>query len=145
MFFGNYEYQLDDKGRIVIPSKLRAELGTTVYLLKGYDGCISLYTENDFNSYIENLKNLPFEKEKARLHQRILLGSVEQLNVDKQGRLLIPLKTLKKFNITKEVVILGVLDHIEVWNREAYQNYVEVNEENFEVNAEDLLKDASEI
>ena len=144
MFFGNYEYQIDDKGRLVIPSKMREELGSLVYLLKGYDGCLSLYTEEEFNKYITNLQNLPFEKEKARLHQRILLSSVEQLNVDKQGRISIPLKTLKHYNITKEVVILGVLDHIEVWSRNSYQDYIDKNEKDFEINSEELLKYGNE-
>lgn len=141
MFFGSYEYQLDDKNRLVVPSKFRGSLGQTVYVLKGYDGCISLYTESDFNRYITNLQNLPFEKEKARLHQRVLLGSVDELTIDKQGRLSIPLKTIKKYGLTKEVVILGVLDHLEIWSRDKYAEYIENNEEEFERNAEDLLKD----
>lgn len=141
MFFGSYEYQLDEKNRLVIPAKFRGLLGSTVYLLKGYDGCISIYTEVDFNKYITNLQNLSFEKEKARLHQRVLLGSVDELNIDKQGRLQIPLKTIKKYGITKEVVILGVLDHLEIWSREQYANYILENEDEFEKNAEDLLKD----
>lgn len=141
MFFGSYEYQLDEKNRLIVPAKFRGQLGTTVYILKGYDGCISIYTEADFQKYITRLENLPFEKEKARLHQRVLLGSVDELNIDKQGRLQIPLKTIKKYGITKEVVILGVLDHLEIWSREKYADYINENEEEFEKNAEDLLKD----
>lgn len=140
MLFGNFEYQLDDKGRFSVPSKLRGELGTNVFLLKGFDGCLSIYTEADFIQYTQKLKDLPFEKEKARLHQRILLGSVEMLSIDKQGRLQIPAKTIKKYQISKNIVILGLMDHIEIWSKEAYEDYIVKNEKEFETNAEDLLK-----
>ena len=142
MLFGSYEYQIDDKGRLVIPSKMRSKLGFVVYLLKGYDGCISVYTEDSFTKYVEKLENLPFEKEKARLHQRILLSSVPELSIDKQGRMLIPKNVITKYGLTnKEVMILGMLDHIEIWDKGAYQKYIESNEAEFEKNAEDLLKD----
>ncbi len=142
MLFGSYEYQLDDKGRVVIPAKLRNSLGNTVYLLKGYDGCISIYPEESFNKFIEKLENLPFEKEKARLHQRVLLSSVQELVIDKQGRLLIPKTVINKYSlVNKEIMIIGMLDHLEIWDKGTYQNYIDENELEFEKNAEDLLSD----
>ncbi|HBS10218.1 MAG TPA: cell division/cell wall cluster transcriptional repressor MraZ [Firmicutes bacterium] len=142
MLFGSYEYQLDDKGRVVIPAKLRNSLGNTVYLLKGYDGCISIYPEESFNKFIEKLENLPFEKEKARLHQRVLLSSRQELVIDKQGRLLIPKTVINKYSlVNKEIMIIGMLDHLEIWDKGTYQNYIDENELEFEKNAEDLLSD----
>ena len=142
MLVGSYEYQLDDKWRVGIPAKLRNSWGNTVYLLKGYDGCISIYPEESFNKFIEKLENLPFEKEKARLHQRVLLSSVQELVIDKQGRLLIPKTVINKYSlVNKEIMIIGMLDHLEIWYKGTYQNYIDENELEFEKNAEDLLSD----
>lgn len=140
MFFGSYDYSIDEKGRLVVPSKIRGSLGTNVYILKGYDGCVSLYTEETFLELTESLKSLPFESKESRLHARLVLGSVVMITIDKQGRLQFPQATLTKYNLKKEVTIVGVLDHLEIWDREEYQKYLNDNEGDFESNAEELLK-----
>ncbi len=139
MFFGSYEYNIDEKGRISIPSKFRNEIGDRLYLIKGYEGCISLYKEEDFQRYITNIQNLPYEKAKVRQHARILLQSVVELSIDKAGRVLIPSRTLKEYNIGKSVLLLGSLDHLEIWDIDKWNAYKEENEKNFELDAEDLI------
>lgn len=139
MFFGSYEYNIDEKGRISIPSKFRNEIGDKLYLIKGYEGCISLYKEEDFQRYITNIQNLPYEKAKVRQHARILLQSVVELSIDKAGRVLIPSRTLKEYNIGKSVLLLGSLDHLEIWDIDKWNVYKEENEKNFELDAEDLI------
>jgi MraZ protein len=141
MFFGSYEYSIDEKGRLVIPSKFRSEVGNKLYLLKGFDGCISVYKESDFQKYIDRLEHLEFEREKVRLHQRILLSSVVELDVDKTGRMLIPTKKLKEYSIGKNVTIIGALDHFEIWDLQAWTKYVQDHEKDFEKDAEAILKD----
>lgn len=140
MFFGSYEYSLDDKGRLTIPSKFRDEINKSLYLLKGFDGCLSVYPESEFQNYISRLTSLEFEKSKVRLHQRILLSSVVELKVDNANRVLIPSKTLKQYGINKDVIIVGVLDHFEIWDNEKWKKYQEMNESSFELDAEAILK-----
>lgn len=140
MFFGKYEYNIDEKGRLVIPSKMRDSVGSKLYLLKGFDGCMSLYKEEDFQKYIAKVQALPFEKGKVRTYTRLLLSSVVELNIDRQGRMLIPTKTLKEYGIeSKAVVILGQIDHIEIWDLERWNSYEEQHNQDFELDAESLL------
>lgn len=141
MFLGSYDYSIDDKGRLVIPSKFRSEIGEKLYLMKGYDGCISIYKESDFQKALERLQNLEFEKEKARLHLRVLLETVVDLTIDKAGRIQIPIKTLQKYCIGKEVKIIGLLNHFEIWDMTSWNKYHDEHEKDFEKDAEDLLKD----
>lgn len=141
MFFGSYEYSLDEKGRLIIPSKFRGQLQNNLYLLKGFDGCISIYPEDEFSKYILRLQSLEFEIEKVRLHQRILLSSVVELTIDKANRILLPTKTLKQYSIGKDVIIIGVLDHFEIWDINKWNEYQLNHINDFEKDAEALLKD----
>lgn len=139
MFFGSYEYSVDEKGRVNIPPKFRNDIGDKLYLIKGYEGCISLYKEQDFQRYVSNIQNLPYEKAKVRQHARILLQSVVELSIDKAGRVLLPVKTLKEYEIGRNVLVLGALDHLEIWDVEKWKIYKEESEKNFELDAEDLI------
>jgi len=139
MFFGKYESNLDEKGRVVIPSKYREELGDKLYLIKGFEGCVSLYKEEDFTNFIDNLKRLQYEKSKVRQYQRLLLESVVELTIDKHGRVLIPTRTLKEYEISSKVTIVGVINHLELWDSIKYDNYKKDNEGNFELDAESLI------
>lgn len=140
MFFGSYEHLLDEKNRLVIPSKFRGLLGSKVYILKGFDGCLSLFTENDFNAYLKKLSNLEFGDKLAREVQRISLSTVFDLEVDKASRIQIPTALVNKYHITHEVTVVGMIDHIEVWSKEKWNEYVSINEKNYEVSSEKLLK-----
>ena len=139
MFFGSYEYNIDEKGRLVNPSRFRGEVGNKLYLIKGYDGCISLYTEDDFDRFTSAIKNLPYEKVTVRSYARALLSSVVELNIDKQGRMLIPAKTLKGYEIGSKVMLVGQLDHIEVWDLNKWNAYLDSHKDRFEFDAEDIL------
>lgn len=144
MFFGKYESNLDEKGRVVIPSKYREELGGKLYLIKGFEGCVSLYKEEDFTNFIDNLKRLQYEKSKVRQYQRLLLESVVELTIDKHGRVLIPTRTLKEYEISSKVTIVGVINHLELWDSIKYDNYKKDNEGNFELDAESLIESNEE-
>ena len=144
MFFGKYEINLDEKGRVVIPSKYREEIGEKLYLIKGFEGCVSLYKEEDFTNFIEKLKNLQYEKSKVRQYQRLLLESVVELTIDRHGRVLIPVRTLKEYDISSKVTIVGVINHLELWDSSKYDNYKKDKESNFELDAESLIGDNEE-
>ena len=138
MFFGSYSHNLDDKGRLVIPSKMRDELGLKAYILKGFDGALSIYKESDFQNLVVELKNLPFNKKNSRAYLRIQLASACELDIDKQGRALLPTQLLNKYQIGKEVIVIGALDHIEVWNKSDYEEYEKSADSSFEDIAEEL-------
>ena len=140
MFFGSYSHNLDDKGRLVIPSKMRDELGAKAYILKGFDGALSIYKESDFQNLVSELKTLAFNKKNSRAYLRIQLASACELDIDRQGRALLPTQLLSKYKIGKEVIVIGMLDHIEVWNKADYENYENTADSSFEEIAEELDK-----
>ena len=138
MFFGNYSHSLDDKGRLVIPRKMRDELGLKIFIMKGYDGALSIYKEESFEKLVEELESLSFNKKENRDYLRIKLASVVDLDVDKMGRVQLPQSLLAKHHIGKDVVVLGAGDHIEVWDEKKYQEYISSIEDDFEGIAERL-------
>ena len=138
MFYSSYVHNLDNKGRLVIPSKMRDEFGNKAYILKGFDGCLSIFKEADFLKLMEKINSLSFNKRVSRSYIREQLASVCELEIDRQGRTLLPTQLLNKFNIGKEVIVIGVLDHIEVWNKADYEAYENKANSSFEDNAEEL-------
>jgi MraZ protein len=141
MFFGFYEHTLDDKGRLVIPRKMREEAGVKVYILKGYDGALSVYKQSTFEKLVEEINSLPYNKKESRAFLRIQLSSVCDLDVDKAGRVQIPTQLLSKYNIGKQVVVIGAGDHIEVWDQATYAKYEAEAEANFEDIAQNIGKE----
>lgn len=139
MFYGSYEYNIDEKGRLVIPSKMRDLVGSKLFMMKGFEGCISLYREEDFQKLVQKLQTLPSEKTNVRKYSRLLLASVTELNIDRQGRMLIPTKILKDYKIGSKVAILGQINHIEIWDLDRWNAYKDENEQDFELDAESLL------
>ena len=142
MYFGYYEHNLDDKGRLMIPSKLREGLvsGSPLYVLRGFDGCLSIYNESAFTKLYSSLEEYSYNDKNARSYIRALLSSVTQLNVDKLGRIQNPTTILGKYQIGREVSIIGVGDHFEVWDRKFYKEYEDKNSDAFEEIADQLVK-----
>lgn len=138
MFYGSYSHNLDEKGRLVIPSKMRDEFGGKAYILKGYDGCLSIYKEADFYKLMEKINSLSFNKKDARAFIRAQLESVCELDIDRQGRALLPTQLLNRYSIGKEVIVVGVYDHIEVWNKKDYEEFSKAADSSFEEVAEEL-------
>ena len=140
MFFGSFEHNLDNKNRLLIPSRLRGQIGSKLFIMKGYEGSLSLYPEEQFTKYLERLNNLPYESKLSRDIERISLSSVFELEIDKVNRIQIPTALINKYGISKEVVVVGVLDHIEVWSKDKWESYLKDNEAEFEAKSEELLK-----
>ena len=141
MFFGTYEHTLDDKGRLVIPSKMREEAGPVVYIMKGFDGSLSIYKALEFERLVKKFNSLSFNHKESRDYLRVQLASTCELDVDKQGRIQLPSQLLKKYKIGKEVVVIGAGDHMEVWNKAEFLEYETNADKDFEKNAENLSKD----
>lgn len=140
MFFGSFEHSLDDKNRLLIPSRLRGQLGNKLFIMKGYEGSLAIYPNEQFEKYLHKLETLPYESKLSRDIERISLSSVFELDVDKVNRIQIPTALINKYKISKEVVVVGVIDHIEVWSKEKWEEYLKTNEAEFESKSEELLK-----
>ncbi|HPU63158.1 MAG TPA: division/cell wall cluster transcriptional repressor MraZ [Mobilitalea sp.] len=120
MFMGEYVHTIDAKGRIIIPSKFREELGDEFVLTLGLDGCLFAYPYSEWQIFVEKLKTLPGTKE-ARQLQRYFMAGAAACQADKQGRILIPAKLRESAALEKEIVFVGVLNKIEIWNKERWE------------------------
>lgn len=141
MFFGNYSHSLDEKGRLVIPKKMREELGNKIFIMKGFDGALAIYQESSYTRVVEELEKYSFNKKENRDYLRLKLASIVDLDVDKMGRVQLPSAILGKYHINKDVIVLGVGDHIEVWDKERYEEYMTSIEDEYENIAERIGKD----
>ena len=138
MYFGSFTHNLDDKGRLMIPRKMREELGYKVYIMKGYEGSLSLYNEERYQKLVEEFSRLSFNQSKVRDYLRLQFASTYEMEVDKLGRVQIPTALLTKYNISKEVLVLGIGDHIEVWDKAKYEEYENGIRDEFESIAEEI-------
>lgn len=120
MFMGEYNHTIDTKGRLIIPSKFREALGDTFVVTKGLDGCLFVYDNEEWSAFEEKLKTLPITNKEARQFVRFFLAGAAEVEVDKQGRILVP-NILREFaQISKDVVLIGVASRIEIWSKERF-------------------------
>ncbi len=138
MYFGSFTHNLDEKGRLMIPRKMREELGYKVYIMKGFEGSLSLYNEERYQKLVEEFSRLSFNQSKVRDYLRLQFASTYEMEVDKLGRVQIPTALLTKYNISKEVLVLGIGDHIEVWDKAKYEEYENSIRDEFESIAENI-------
>ena len=143
MFFGQFEHTLDEKGRLLLPRKIKEALNSSapLYVLKGFEGCLAVYSEGEFLKLVKECESVSFNKKNSRDYLRAVLSSVIELNLDKVGRIQIPSTTLAKYQIKKNVIIIGVGDHFEIWDKVIFTEYESGINENFESIAESLKKE----
>ena len=138
MFIGEYSHNLDAKGRLIIPSKFREELHASFILTIGLDGCLTIYSIGQWEKVFEEINKLPDTKKATRKYVRVLASSATECMLDNQGRILIPNKLSKAAGIDKECIIVGANDHIEIWDKNAWENYFNDASKEFEDVAENL-------
>jgi len=143
MWYGEYLHTLDDKDRFVLPAKFRQALKTlkkkNFYITRGLDGCLSLYAEEAWQQLKEKLSSLSFTKQQSRHFNRLFFSGATETIADKQGRITVP-EYLKSFaQIKKEIVIIGVANRIEIWDRSLWTSFYQHNKKRFEEMAEDLF------
>ena len=139
MFMGEYHHNIDEKGRVIIPSKFRYELGEKFVITRGIEECLFVYSMEEWNKIIEKLKELPFTSKDARTFMRMFLSGATECELDKNGRVNI-VNTLSSYaGITKECVILGVNDRLEIWSEDKFNSFFNNNIENFSDIAENLF------
>jgi len=120
MFMGEYNHTVDAKGRLIVPSKFREQLGDEFVVTKGLDGCLFVYENTEWRILEEKLKNLPLTNANARKITRFFLAGASQCEVDKQGRILLPAVLREFAKIDKEAVMVGVGNRIEIWSKESW-------------------------
>ncbi|MBI4090374.1 MAG: division/cell wall cluster transcriptional repressor MraZ [Candidatus Kerfeldbacteria bacterium] len=130
MFIGEYHHAIDDKGRLALPVKFREELGRGVVVTRGLDNCLFVYTQTEWSQLAERLSKLPVAKANTRAFARLMLAGAMELEVDKQGRVILP-DYLRKFaSLKKKVVIAGLLNRLEIWDALVWQRYQAGTERN---------------
>ena len=139
MLIGEFHHSLDDKNRLIIPSKLRSELEDEVIITRGLDKCLFIYSKTEWNKIVNELSKLPFTRKDARNFNRFFLSGASLTGFDKQGRINIVQTLLDYALITREVTIIGVNDRIEVWDKDSYETFIKDNENNFSDMAESLF------
>ncbi|MFA5146102.1 MAG: division/cell wall cluster transcriptional repressor MraZ [Candidatus Omnitrophota bacterium] len=143
MFYGEFEHTIDKKGRIIIPSKFRESFKEydieKFYITRGLDKCLFLFTETEWKTQESKFKSVSFTKSEARKFNRLYFSGASQIEYDRQGRMLLP-KYLKDYaEIKRDVVFIGVSNRIEIWAREAWQEYYRNSKGSFEEIAERLM------
>lgn len=135
---GEYGHNIDRKGRLIMPAKFRDELGERVVVTRGLDGCLNVYTQEQWASVYEKLSNLPTTNKNARMYQRMVLAKASECEMDGQGRILIPSSLSTLAGLEKECLIIGMANHIEIWSKQRWDELESASEDSFEDMAEAL-------
>lgn len=136
VFLGEYQHTLDEKNRIIIPSKFREDLGLKCIITKGLDGCLFIFPEAEWQRLTEKLNSLPLNRKDARAFTRFFLAGASELEKDKQGRIAVPGNLKEYADLGKDVMVIGVSNRLELWSQERWQAYQTDTEDTFEQLAE---------
>ena len=134
MLIGEYEHSLDAKNRLIMPAKLRQDIGEKFILTKGLDGCLFAFSQNEWLNFETKLKVLPLSDKNSRNFVRFFLSGATECEIDKQGRFLIPSNLRVAANLEKEVIIIGVGNRLEIWNKNTWKTCDE------NISAEDIAE-----
>ena len=142
MFIGEFHHTIDDKGRIIIPSKFREKLGNQFIITRGIDNCLFVYSYDDWMNITNKLSSLPFTKRDARVFNRFFLSGATDVELDKQGRVNISSPLISYANLTKDCVIIGAGDRLEIWAKESWDNFFNSTKDNMSDIAENLFNES---
>lgn len=128
MFIGEYQHNLDTKGRVAVPSKFRQNLSGGAIITRGLDNCLFLFTNKDWEVLAQKIISLPLAQANSRAFSRLMLAGAVDVEVDQQGRVLIPEYLRTYAQLKKQVVITGLYNRIEVWDSEKWKSYKQKTE-----------------
>jgi MraZ protein len=120
---GQHRYQLDTKGRIALPARFREAFAQGVFLTLGQDGCLFAYPIDEWQRRSAEVRGRPLSGQEARAYARMFFGSAEPVELDSQGRLVIPQRLRSQVSLGREVVVVGVSERLEIWASEAWERY----------------------
>lgn len=138
VFFGEFRHNIDTKGRLSIPSKMRNQCEESVFITRGNDGCLALYTKQGWEEYYQGLQSLPQKKKSTRIYMRLVTSLTSECEFDKLGRINIPLRLRQEAHLEKECIVVGVGDHVEIWNQETWDQFYDENKDSFDDISETL-------
>ncbi|WP_027107666.1 division/cell wall cluster transcriptional repressor MraZ [Lacticigenium naphthae] len=139
MLLGEYKHNMDAKGRLIIPSKFRDDLGESFIVTRGLDGCLFGYPQKQWSVLQDKINQLPLAKKETRSFARFFYSAATECELDKQGRVNIP-QTLRDYaKLEKNCVVIGVSQRFEIWSEERWETYASTAEESFEEFAEDMI------
>ncbi|TQS75659.1 division/cell wall cluster transcriptional repressor MraZ [Ornithinibacillus gellani] len=139
MFMGEFQHNIDTKGRIIVPSKFREGLGESFVVTRGLDQCLFAYPMEEWKVLEEKMKKLPLTKKDARAFTRFFFSGAVECEVDKQGRINLPQPLRGYATLEKECVVIGVSNRIEFWAQDVWEDYFNQSEESFAEIAENLM------
>ena len=142
MMMGEYHHNIDEKGRLIIPSKFRISLGEKFVITRGMEKCLFVYSMDEWNNLMNELNKLSFTKKNARTFMRMLLSGATECELDKSGRVNIPSPLTNYASINKECVIIGVNERLEIWSEDEFNNFFNENIDEFSDIAESLFDNA---
>ncbi len=125
--FGQHRYQLDQKGRIALPKRYLEALAAGAYVTLGQDGCLWVFPREEFDRQSERIRSMPLSNPQARAYARMFFSSTDQVAPDAQGRLTISPRLRQQVGAGREVVVIGVFDHLEIWDAATWDRYEEQN------------------
>ncbi len=123
MFIGEYRHALDEKGRLAIPVKFRGDLEAGAIVTRGLDGCLYVYTVAEWQKLAEKLSAMPMSQANSRAFARLMLAGAMDVAIDKQGRIVLPEYLRDYAGLRKNIVIAGLVNHLELWDEKAWDAY----------------------
>ena len=141
MFIGEFTHSLDKKGRVLVPSKFRSQLAGGAVVTRGLDNSLFLYPENKWEEMAEKLASLPISKSNTRAFSRLMLAGAMDVELDSQGRILLPEYLRDYADLSDKVVIAGLYDRLEMWDKEKWGEY----KQNTEKNSDDIAEKLGEL
>ena len=142
MFMGEYHHTIDEKGRLIIPSKFREELGEKFIVTRGIENCLFVYSLESWKNITDKLESLPFTKKDARQFVRFFLSGATTAEFDKQGRVNITSPLIAYANLQKDCVVIGTGDRLEIWSEEDWNAFFDSAASNMSDIAENLFNES---
>lgn len=139
MLIGEFEHNIDNKGRLTLPSKLRKEIGNDFYITRGLENCLFVYPKSEWDKLNSRLEKLPFTAKNNRTFLRFFLSGAIEGEFDSQGRVNITSPLIKHADLVKECIIVGVGDHVEIWSKDRWQEFYTTNFDEMSDIAEQLF------
>jgi MraZ protein len=131
MFLGTHTPRLDDKGRLTLPAKYREELRGGLMITKGQDRCLYVFPRAEFEQLARKVSEAPFTNESVRAYQRYLFAGTDEQHPDSQGRIPIAAELRRYAGLSKECVVIGAVNRLEIWDAQAWQTYQEQHEDEY--------------
>lgn len=139
MFIGEYTHSIDDKGRLAIPVKFRAQLASGAVVTKGFDKCLFLYTMDEWQKLVDKINAMPVSQSNSRAVARMMLAGAVDVTPDKQGRVILPKYLTAYAGVKSNVVVAGLYNRLEIWDTKSWQEYKQKTEKDADSAAEQLF------